>query len=84
MASHTASDLVGTLPAVPDARGKPERPHFACPFCSSFDVVRLFVGSVNVDSCECVACGARWDEDSGSGRYKGRGERSSVLMPRHD
>jgi transcription elongation factor Elf1 len=61
-----------------------EQPHFTCPFCSSYDVVRLFVGVVNVDSCQCMACDARWDEDSSSGRYRGRSHHSSVLMPRRD
>ena len=75
---------MGTLESVPDRRRKPEREHFTCPFCASYDVTRLYVGLVHVDSCECAACGARWDEDSRSGRYRGRGERASVLMPRQD
>ena len=53
--------------------------HLQCPFCNSYDVSRLFVGSLNVDSCECSTCGARWDEDAGSGAYRGRVSRSSVL-----
>ena len=80
---------MGTVVAVHDPRNgeheeqqDAEQQHFTCPFCSSYDVVRLFVGVVNVDSCQCSACGARWDEDSGSGRYRGRSHRSSVLMPR--
>ena len=67
-----------------DAKQNREQPLLTCPFCSSYDVVRLFVGVVNVDSCQCSACDARWDEDSSSGRYRGRSHRSSVLMPRRD
>jgi transcription elongation factor Elf1 len=56
--------------------------HFACPFCNSYDVTRLFIASLRMDSCECLTCGARWDEDAKSGKYKGRSNRSSVLLPR--
>ena len=55
-----------------------------CPFCNSYDVTRLYLASVNVDSCECCACGARWDEERGSGHYRGRANRTSVLLPRSD
>jgi hypothetical protein len=53
-----------------------------CPFCNSYDVGRLFIASINVDSCECASCGARWDEDRASGEYLGRADRASVLMRR--
>ena len=56
--------------------------HLTCPFCTSYDVTRMFVASINVDSCECASCGARWDEEQGSGEYRGRGESASVLLPR--
>ena len=56
--------------------------HLTCPFCHSYDVARMFVGSINIDSCECSACGARWDEELGSGQYRGRAQRASVLLPR--
>jgi transcription elongation factor Elf1 len=56
--------------------------HLACPFCNSYDVSRLFVASLQMDSCECESCGARWDEDAVSGEYKGRANRSSVIVPR--
>jgi Zn ribbon nucleic-acid-binding protein len=56
--------------------------HLACPFCNSYDENRLFVASLQMDSCECTTCGARWDEDAASGEYKGRANRSSVLLPR--
>lgn len=59
-----------------------QNPHLACPFCNSYDVSRMFIATVRVDSCECLSCGARWDEDVRSGEYKGRGARSSVLMKR--
>lgn len=56
--------------------------HLQCPFCNSYDVARLFLASLNLDSCECASCGARWDEECGSGEYRGRSDRTSVLMPR--
>jgi transposase-like protein len=55
--------------------------HLACPFCASYEVDRLFIGSTDIDSCECAACGARWDEDRTSGEYRGRAARISVLLP---
>ncbi|HEX4979267.1 MAG TPA: hypothetical protein VFV35_04305 [Acidimicrobiales bacterium] len=62
---------------MPDSTG-----HLACPFCNSYDVRRLFLASASIDSCECQACGARWDEDAVSGEYKGRGTSASVLVKR--
>ena len=56
--------------------------HLACPFCNSYDVNRLYLATAKVDSCECQACSARWDEDARSGEYKGRGASSSVLAKR--
>ncbi|HVE95142.1 MAG TPA: hypothetical protein VNB24_09490 [Acidimicrobiales bacterium] len=57
--------------------------HLACPFCASYDVDRLFIATANLDCCECAACGARWDEERGTGEYRGRSKRSSVLAPRN-
>jgi transcription elongation factor Elf1 len=56
--------------------------HLACPFCNSYDVSRLYIASLKMDSCECESCGARWDEDARSGEYLGRANRASVLLPR--
>jgi len=56
--------------------------HLACPFCNSYDVSRLYIATVRMDSCECQSCGARWDEDARSGEYKGRGAKASVLGKR--
>lgn len=67
---------------VNEAAGSRAGGHLACPFCSSYDVARLFLASLSIDSCECLACSARWDEDSDSGEYKGRAHRSSVLLRR--
>lgn len=55
---------------------------FRCPYCGSYDIARLFIATVRLDSCECSACGARWDEEAGTGQYRGRSSRSSVLLPR--
>ncbi|HUF32378.1 MAG TPA: hypothetical protein VMN58_04120 [Acidimicrobiales bacterium] len=56
--------------------------HLRCPFCESYEVDRLYLGSLDLDACVCQACGARWDEHRGSGDYAGRGSSSSVLSPR--
>lgn len=56
--------------------------HFQCPYCDSFEVDRLYLASLKLDSCACMACSARWDEDAASGEFRGRASRSSVLAPR--
>ena len=56
--------------------------HFACPFCTSHEVDRLYLASLRLDSCACLSCGARWDEDADSGQFRGRASRSSILAPR--
>ena len=56
--------------------------HFECPFCTSHEVDRLYLASLRLDSCACLSCGARWDEDAESGEFRGRGARSSILAPR--
>lgn len=43
-----------------------------CPFCEAYDIDRLYLASVRVDSCICASCGARWDEDTSTGEYRGR------------
>jgi hypothetical protein len=55
-------------------------PHLGCPYCCSYEVDRLYVGSARVDSCSCRACGADWDEVVGSGEIKGRSKRHSALL----
>ncbi len=71
---------LGTLRLVPES---PESTHFACPFCTSYDVNRLYIASVGIDSCECLSCGARWDQERETGKYCGRSDRTSVLAPRN-
>jgi transcription elongation factor Elf1 len=56
--------------------------HFMCPFCNSNEVDRLYLASLVLDSCACLSCGARWDEDARSGEFRGRSSRSSVMAPR--
>jgi hypothetical protein len=56
--------------------------HFSCPFCNSHDIDRLYLASLRIDSCACLSCGARWDEDAASGAFRGRSARSSILAPR--
>ena len=51
-----------------------------CPFCLSYDVARLFVASLAIDSCQCASCGGHWDEERDSGRYRGRSDGTSILM----
>ena len=59
---------------------EPEGAHFQCPFCNSFDVDRLYVGVVKVDSCACASCGATWDEERGAGRSRYVARADSVLL----
>lgn len=56
--------------------------HLRCPFCDAYEVERLYLGSLHADSCTCLSCGARWDEDAQTGRYRGRGAVESVIAPR--
>lgn len=56
--------------------------HLQCPFCGAYEVDRLYLGSLHIDACTCDGCGARWDEDAGTGRYRGRGSGQSVIAPR--
>jgi hypothetical protein len=44
----------------------------------------MYIASTNLDSCECLACGARWDEEQGSGVYRGRSARTSALIHHDD
>jgi transcription elongation factor Elf1 len=55
--------------------------HFTCPYCEAFEVDRLYLASLKLDSCVCLACGARWDEDTASGEFRGRASRFSVVAP---
>jgi len=56
----------------------PQEPagRLCCPFCTAYEVERLYLGSFHLDSCECGSCGARWDQDPESGAYKGRASRA--------
>lgn len=56
--------------------------HLQCPFCEAYEVDRLYLGSLHLDSCTCLSCGARWDEEIETGRYRGRGDPDSVISPR--
>lgn len=53
-----------------------------CPFCNAYDVGRIYLASVDADACECASCGARWDEQRGSGHERRGSEQSSILVPR--
>jgi hypothetical protein len=53
-----------------------------CPFCSGYDIERLYLASLQVDACACATCGARWDERVGTGEFVGRGSKATVLSPR--
>jgi hypothetical protein len=55
------------------------RARLGCPFCEGFDVERLYLASLDLDSCACGSCGARWDESRQTGEYAGRGSSASVL-----
>jgi transposase-like protein len=55
--------------------------HLQCPFCNGYEVERLYLASLRLDSCVCSSCGARWDEEVGTGTYRGRASRHAVLAP---
>ena len=57
--------------------GSAER--LTCPYCEAYGVSRLFLASARLDSCECIECGARWDEDPFTGKFLGRGGRQSAI-----
>jgi hypothetical protein len=70
-------------------RGKPlssiqvsDRSSLRCPYCSGYEVRRLYLADVDLDACDCRACGARWDERHSDGAFVGRGSRATVLLPR--
>ena len=64
-------------------RGSGERPgHLACPHCAAYDVERLFVASLRMDSCHCLTCGRRWDEELDTGHRRRPTGRASVLIQR--
>jgi len=52
--------------------------HLQCPFCEAYEVDRLYLASLRLDSCACLSCGARWDEDPVTGDYRGRGPKQSL------
>ena len=56
--------------------------HLRCPFCEAYEVERLYLASLSLDTCACSSCGARWDEDAESGDFKGRSSESRVVTPR--
>jgi hypothetical protein len=56
-----------------------ERSSFECPYCTSSHVDRLYLASLNLDTCACLACGARWDEDSTTGEFRGRAASGSAI-----
>lgn len=56
--------------------------HLRCPFCEAYEVDRLYLATLRLDSCTCASCGARWDEDHDSGDYRGRSSRESAVSPR--
>ena len=59
-----------------------ERPHhLRCPYCEAYEVERLYLASLCLDSCACQSCGARWDEDPQSGDFRGRSSESSIVTP---
>jgi hypothetical protein len=56
--------------------------HLRCPFCEAYEVERLYLASLCLDSCACLSCGARWDEDPATGGFRGRSSESTVVTPR--
>lgn len=58
--------------------------HLQCPFCGGYEVDRLYVASSRVDSCACLSCSARWEEDAATGAYRGRSPLESGISSRRD
>jgi hypothetical protein len=52
--------------------------HLQCPFCEAYEVERLYLASLRLDSCACASCGARWDEDPVTGDYRGRAAKQGL------
>jgi hypothetical protein len=85
-ASAADAGAVATVRVVPMADRAQACPrasaaYLPCAYCGSYDVRRLYLASVNLDSCECQACAARWDEDATSGEFRGRAETASFASP---
>ena len=51
---------------------EPGQGRLQCPYCDSYEVDRLYLASLRIDSCVCTSCGARWDEDTTTGEFRGR------------
>jgi len=60
----------------PDHSGTDGFGSLGCPYCGAYEVARLFLASLHLDSCCCASCGARWDQDPESGTYRGRVSRT--------
>ena len=59
------------VPAV-HADSAEDQGRLRCPFCEAYEIDRLYLASLRIDSCVCTSCGARWDEDTSTGEYRGR------------
>ena len=44
------------------------RGHLRCPYCDAYEVDRLYLGTLRLDSCHCRSCEHRWDEEPESGQ----------------
>jgi hypothetical protein len=73
VASRTCPTSSDNVPGVTE----PAR-RLGCPYCSSYEVERLYLASVRLDSCRCRACGAGWDETLDTGEFRGRAQKSSA------
>ena len=51
--------------------------HLRCPYCEAYGVDRLYLASLRADTCACAACGARWDEDPGTGEVLGHADNAA-------
>ncbi len=60
------------MPGREDDGASAEEGRLRCPYCDSYEVDRLYLASLRVDSCICASCGARWDEDTATGEFQGR------------
>lgn len=58
--------------ACPSVSALPDTGRLQCPYCDAYAVDRLYLAALRIDSCVCDSCGARWDEDTTTGQFRGR------------
>src|SRR3546814_12984492 len=55
-----------------------EHGHLRCPFCEAYEVERLYLATLRLDSCPTHSYWARWAEDPARATSRGRPSRSAT------